>query len=153
MIIDDSSLSRPAPRPRGLQRHLLPHLRPRPLRGPGQHRKRRRLRRPRRLALVRPAADEERERDGPSAALLDKVRVLDALPRVGALWTLDLKGNDLTRFFHFHRRGEDPLCAEEITILSRSGVRELGKKGTELIVTPMKVHLMSAPRQRWRASA
>lgn len=32
---------------------------------------------------------------GPSAALLDKVRALDALPRVGALRTLDLKGNDL----------------------------------------------------------
>nr|GAT60426.1 predicted protein [Mycena chlorophos] len=38
---------------------------------------------------------EQRERDGPSAALLDKVRALDALPRVGALRTLDLKGNDL----------------------------------------------------------
>ncbi|KAJ7616131.1 hypothetical protein FB45DRAFT_935338 [Roridomyces roridus] len=37
----------------------------------------------------------ERERAGPSAALLDKVRALDALPRVGALRTLDLKGNDL----------------------------------------------------------
>jgi protein phosphatase 1 regulatory subunit 37 len=32
---------------------------------------------------------------GPSAALLDKVRALDNLPRVGALRTLDLKGNDL----------------------------------------------------------
>lgn len=32
---------------------------------------------------------------GPSAALLDKVRALDALPRLGALRTLDLKGNDL----------------------------------------------------------
>ncbi|KAF8637057.1 hypothetical protein AX16_010912 [Volvariella volvacea WC 439] len=32
---------------------------------------------------------------GPSAALLDKVRALDALPRVGALRTLDLEGNDL----------------------------------------------------------
>ncbi|KAJ7751788.1 hypothetical protein DFH07DRAFT_1032273 [Mycena maculata] len=39
--------------------------------------------------------ERERERDGPSAALLDKVRALDALPRVGALRTLDLKGNDL----------------------------------------------------------
>ncbi|KAJ6481179.1 hypothetical protein DFH09DRAFT_1464733, partial [Mycena vulgaris] len=38
---------------------------------------------------------EARERDGPSAALLDKVRALDALPRVGALRTLDLRGNDL----------------------------------------------------------
>lgn len=32
---------------------------------------------------------------GPSAALLDKVRALDNLPRVGALRTLDLRGNDL----------------------------------------------------------
>lgn len=32
---------------------------------------------------------------GPSAALLDKVRALDTLPRLGALRTLDLKGNDL----------------------------------------------------------
>lgn len=32
---------------------------------------------------------------GPSAALLDKVRALDALPRLGALKTLDLKGNDI----------------------------------------------------------
>ncbi|EIW75443.1 hypothetical protein CONPUDRAFT_112021 [Coniophora puteana RWD-64-598 SS2] len=32
---------------------------------------------------------------GPSAALLDKVRALDALPRLGALRTLDLRGNDL----------------------------------------------------------
>jgi protein phosphatase 1 regulatory subunit 37 len=39
--------------------------------------------------------ERERERDGPSAALLDKVRALDALPRVGALRTLDLRGNDL----------------------------------------------------------
>ncbi|KAI0072487.1 RNI-like protein [Panus rudis PR-1116 ss-1] len=32
---------------------------------------------------------------GPSAALLDKVRALDALPRLGALKTLDLRGNDI----------------------------------------------------------
>ncbi|KAK7062731.1 hypothetical protein VNI00_000219 [Paramarasmius palmivorus] len=32
---------------------------------------------------------------GPSAALLDKVRALDSLPRLGSLRTLDLKGNDL----------------------------------------------------------
>ena len=32
---------------------------------------------------------------GPSAALLDKVRALDTLPRLGALRTLDLKGNDI----------------------------------------------------------
>ncbi|CAK5276820.1 unnamed protein product, partial [Mycena citricolor] len=38
---------------------------------------------------------KEQQRDGPSAALLDKVRALDALPRVGALRTLDLRGNDL----------------------------------------------------------
>ena len=36
-----------------------------------------------------------RHNQGPSAALLDKVRALDALPRLGALRTLDLKGNDL----------------------------------------------------------
>ncbi|KAM6494674.1 hypothetical protein JOM56_009297, partial [Amanita muscaria] len=32
---------------------------------------------------------------GPSVALLDKVRALDSLPRLGALRTLDLKGNEL----------------------------------------------------------
>jgi protein phosphatase 1 regulatory subunit 37 len=32
---------------------------------------------------------------GPSAALLDKVRALDNLPRLGSLKTLDLRGNDL----------------------------------------------------------
>jgi hypothetical protein len=32
---------------------------------------------------------------GPSVALLDKVRALDSLPRLGALRTLDLKGNDI----------------------------------------------------------
>ena len=32
---------------------------------------------------------------GPSAALLDKVRALDTLPRLGSLRTLDLKGNDI----------------------------------------------------------
>ncbi|KAJ7751774.1 hypothetical protein DFH07DRAFT_887339 [Mycena maculata] len=147
---DDSSLSRPPPRPRGLQRHCLPHLRPRPLRRPGQHLQRRRLRRPRRLPVVRPA-------------LLDKVRVLDALPRAtippSLLWPIaklldhgwragrgeggtykKLKA-ELKRFLQIHRTGEEPLCAEEITILSHSGVRELGNKGTESIVTPMKVHL------------
>lgn len=39
---------------------------------------------------------------GPSAALLDKVRALDALPRIGSLKTLDLKGNDIrVRFVGF----------------------------------------------------
>ncbi|KAG8904578.1 hypothetical protein FRB99_001541 [Tulasnella sp. 403] len=33
--------------------------------------------------------------DGHSAALLDKVRSLDSLPRLGSLQTLDLKGNDI----------------------------------------------------------
>lgn len=37
----------------------------------------------------------QRHAAGPSAALLDKVRALDTLPRLGALRTLDLKGNDL----------------------------------------------------------
>lgn len=32
---------------------------------------------------------------GPSVALLDKVRALDHLPRLGALRTLDLRGNDI----------------------------------------------------------
>lgn len=36
---------------------------------------------------------------GPSVALLDKVRALDSLPRLGALKTLDLKGNDLRVIF------------------------------------------------------
>jgi len=31
----------------------------------------------------------------PSAALLDKVHALDKLPRLGALKTLDLRGNEL----------------------------------------------------------
>jgi hypothetical protein len=31
----------------------------------------------------------------PSAALLDKVRALDSLPRLGELRTLDLRGNDI----------------------------------------------------------
>ncbi|PFH46913.1 hypothetical protein AMATHDRAFT_50684 [Amanita thiersii Skay4041] len=39
--------------------------------------------------------DTPRHDSGPSAALLDKVRALDALPRLGALRTLDLKGNEL----------------------------------------------------------
>ena len=38
---------------------------------------------------------QSKHSQGPSAALLDKVRALDALPRLGALCTLDLKGNDL----------------------------------------------------------
>jgi hypothetical protein len=46
-------------------------------------------------AREREREQRERERDGPSATLLDKVRALDALPRVGALQTLDLRGNDL----------------------------------------------------------
>jgi len=42
-----------------------------------------------------PSANQPRHVQGPSAALLDKVRALDTLPRLGALRTLDLKGNDL----------------------------------------------------------
>ncbi|KAG2745125.1 hypothetical protein P692DRAFT_20877404 [Suillus brevipes Sb2] len=42
------------------------------------------------IPMVRPTGD-----DGPSTALLDKVRALDASPRLGALRTLDLRGNDL----------------------------------------------------------
>jgi hypothetical protein len=41
------------------------------------------------------SGDGYRHDTGPSAALLDKVRALDSLPRLGALKTLDLKGNDL----------------------------------------------------------
>jgi protein phosphatase 1 regulatory subunit 37 len=41
-----------------------------------------------------------RHSQGPSAALLDKVRALDALPRLGALRTLDLRGNDLRVRLH-----------------------------------------------------
>lgn len=41
------------------------------------------------------AAHGTSQNHGPSAALLDKVRALDALPRLGALRTLDLKGNDI----------------------------------------------------------
>ena len=41
------------------------------------------------------SSDGYRHDAGPSAALLDKVRALDSLPRLGALKTLDLKGNDL----------------------------------------------------------
>ncbi|KAF7984923.1 hypothetical protein HWV62_9827 [Athelia sp. TMB] len=41
------------------------------------------------------APPQAKHTQGPSAALLDKVRALDALPRLGALRTLDLKGNDL----------------------------------------------------------
>lgn len=39
--------------------------------------------------------DGHRHDTGPNAALLDKVRALDSLPRLGALKTLDLKGNGL----------------------------------------------------------
>ena len=52
------------------------------------------------------SVDGYRHDAGPSAALLDKVRALDSLPRLGALKTLDLKGNDLrvstiSRFLSF----------------------------------------------------
>jgi protein phosphatase 1 regulatory subunit 37 len=43
-----------------------------------------------------PSSGSQAHQDhGPSAALLDKVRALDALPRLGALRTLDLRGNDI----------------------------------------------------------
>lgn len=45
---------------------------------------------------VPPVTNGQQHHDhGPSAALLDKVRALDALPRLGVLRTLDLKGNDI----------------------------------------------------------
>ncbi|KAK7692097.1 hypothetical protein QCA50_005503 [Cerrena zonata] len=42
-----------------------------------------------------PTSPVQNHDHGPSAALLDKVRALDALPRLGALRTLDLRGNDI----------------------------------------------------------
>ncbi|KAI0371987.1 RNI-like protein [Pilatotrama ljubarskyi] len=42
-----------------------------------------------------PRGIETSLRQGPSAALLEQVRALDNLPRLGALRTLDLKGNDI----------------------------------------------------------
>ncbi|KAI5119230.1 hypothetical protein M0805_002155 [Coniferiporia weirii] len=42
-----------------------------------------------------PPTPREHAVNGPSAALLDKVRALDALPRLGELRTLDLRGNDI----------------------------------------------------------
>jgi len=52
---------------------------------------------------LHPNGTSHRHDDGPSAALLDKVRALDALPRLGALRTLDLRGNDLrvSTFFEY----------------------------------------------------
>jgi len=41
------------------------------------------------------AAQTAARNAGPSAALLDKVRALDNLPRLGALKTLELRGNEL----------------------------------------------------------
>ncbi|KAL5504946.1 hypothetical protein ACEPAH_7609 [Sanghuangporus vaninii] len=41
------------------------------------------------------SAKDSAKLNGPSAALLDKVRALDALPRLGELRTLDLRGNDI----------------------------------------------------------
>ena len=47
---------------------------------------------------------------GPSAALLDKVRALDNLPRLGALRTLDLKGNDLRVSASYQPFGLSDAC-------------------------------------------
>lgn len=44
---------------------------------------------------LHPNGKAHRHDDGPSAALLDKVRPLDAFQRLGALRILDLRGNDL----------------------------------------------------------
>ena len=54
---------------------------------------------------------------GPSAALLGKVRALDALPRLGALRTLDLKGNDIRVSFECMTREEHPLkCCRAVSL-------------------------------------
>lgn len=44
---------------------------------------------------IGPGASVKKADGGPSAALLDKVRALDGLPRLGELRTLDLRGNDI----------------------------------------------------------
>ncbi|KAH8109464.1 hypothetical protein DFH11DRAFT_1812456 [Phellopilus nigrolimitatus] len=46
---------------------------------------------------------KEHNASGPSAALLDKVRALDALPRLGELRTLDLRGNDIRQVLKRNR--------------------------------------------------
>lgn len=53
---------------------------------------------------IPPATNGQHTDHGHSAALLDKVRALDALPRLGALRTLDLRGNDIrvSRSFRVH---------------------------------------------------
>ena len=60
---------------------------------------------------------------GPSAALLDKVRALDALPRLGELRTLDLRGNDIRVSARFVRkptvRPDD--CSAEWNPVHRAG--------------------------------
>lgn len=53
---------------------------------------------------VHPGATGAHLNHGPSAALLDKVRALDALPRLGALRTLDLRGNDIRVSLTLHHR-------------------------------------------------
>ena len=50
---------------------------------------------------ISPSAQGTFQDYGPSAALLDKVRALDALPRLGALRTLDLRGNDIRVSFKY----------------------------------------------------
>lgn len=54
------------------------------------------------------AAQAAARNAGPSAALLDKVRALDNLPRLGALKTLDLRGNDIR--VSSHAGFEKPSC-------------------------------------------
>ena len=53
-------------------------------------------------ATAAAAASVSSKLAGPSAALLDKVRALDALPRLGELRTLDLRGNDIRVSSPFH---------------------------------------------------
>lgn len=64
---------------------------------------------------------------GPSAALLDKVRALDSLPRLGELRTLDLRGNDIRVRTHCLRNFTfgltPPLHLVDRDTIHRSGAK------------------------------
>ena len=57
----------------------------------------------------------------PSAALLDKVRALDLLPRLGALRTLDLRGNDIRVSLRYNFPFSS-FTESEPTCISQTGV-------------------------------